>query len=326
VTKILVTGACGYLGARLSKYLVGNGYNVTAFDNFDPPKYIQWTSLMEEVVVGDICDETTLSSLAEKQFDVVIHLISLDHHRSEGDPNFVSSINVIPTWNLLDKFTKKGLKKFIYFSTIQVYGKIPSIIIAENRIPSPQNAYGLTHLLSENICNYYNRKTDTACINVRLSNSYGSPVFKENNCWWLAINDFCKTAFEQNKIKLLSDGSPQRDFIHSSDVCKAVEVLITSEDISRLRDNIFHIASGNTLSILELAHEIKNIFENRYQKDILIILPNNVVSEKPDKYKNIDKFVLSTKNMEYLGFRPRIDLRAGIDEVFSCLENRDNNN
>ena len=37
-------------------------------------------------------------------------------------------------------------------------------------------------LLSENICNYFNDKTETECINVRLSNSYGSPVFKENNC------------------------------------------------------------------------------------------------------------------------------------------------
>ena len=56
-----------------------------------------------------------------------------------------------------------------------------------------------SHLLSENICNYYNDKTETDCINVRLSNSYGSPIFKENNCWWLVINDLCKTAIEKNR-------------------------------------------------------------------------------------------------------------------------------
>ena len=314
------------MGAKLSKHFAENGDGVTVFDSFDPSEHYQWTSLMEEIIVGDICDESTISKLAEKEYDAVIHLISLDHHKSEDNPILVSSINVMPTWNLLDKFTKKGLKKFIYFSTIQVYGKIPNEIIAENRIPSPQNAYGLTHLLSENICNYYNRKTDTACINVRLSNSYGSPVFEENNCWWLVINDLCKTAFEQDKIKLLSDGSPQRDFIHSSDICKAVEALITSEDILRLRGNVFHIASGITLTILELAHEVKKVFENRYQKDIPIILPNSVVSEEPDKCKNIDKFVLSTKNMEHLGFRPTTDLIAGTDEMFACLENREQNN
>ena len=322
--KVLVAGGCGYLGARLSKHFAENGYGVTVFDSFDPSEYYQWTSLMEEIIVGDIRDEATISKLAKKEYNAVIHLVSLDHHKSEDSPNLVSSINVMPTWNLLDKFAKKGLKKFIYFSTVQVYGKIAGEIITENRIPSPQNAYGLTHLLSENICNYYNRKTDTVCMNIRLSNSYGGPVFEENNCWWLVINDLCKTAFEKGEIKLLSDGSPQRDFIHSSDICKAVEMLITSEDISMLRDNIFHIASGNTLTILELAHEVKKVFNNRYQKDIPIILPNNLISEGLDD--NIDKFVLSTKNMEHLGFRPKTDLIAGIDEVFSYLENRDKNN
>ena len=113
--KILVTGACGYLGARLSKYLAENGYSITAFDSFDPSRYSQWTSLMDEVIVGDIRNEKTISKLADKKFDIVIHLISLDHHKSEDDPNLVSSINVMPTWNLLDKLTKNGLKKFIYF-------------------------------------------------------------------------------------------------------------------------------------------------------------------------------------------------------------------
>jgi nucleoside-diphosphate-sugar epimerase len=324
--EILITGGCGYLGAKLSKHFAENGYGVSVFDSIDPSKYYQWTSLMKEIIVGDIRDEVTISKLAEKEYSAVIHLISLDHHKSEENPNIVSSINVMPTWNLLDKFTKNGLKKFIYFSTVQVYGKIADEIVTEERIPLPQNAYGLTHYFSENICNYYNRKTNTTCINVRLSNSYGSPVFNENNCWELVINDLCKTAFEQNKIKLSSDGSPQRDFIHISDICKAVEILITSEDISRLRDNVFHIASGNTLTILELAHEVKKVFDNRYSKDIPIILPNNAISEEPGKCKNIDKFVLSKRNMEHLGFQPTTDLIKGIDKVFAYLENHAKNN
>jgi UDP-glucose 4-epimerase len=122
--EILITGGCGYLGAKLSKHFAENGYGVSVFDSIDPSKYYQWTSLMKEIIVGDIRDEVTISKLAEKEYDAVIHLISLDHHKSEENPNIVSSINVMPTWNLLDKFTKNGLKKFIYFSTVQVYGKI----------------------------------------------------------------------------------------------------------------------------------------------------------------------------------------------------------
>jgi UDP-glucose 4-epimerase len=320
LNKVLITGACGYLGARLCKHLAKEGYRVTAFDNYDPSAHSQWVSLMDKVVVGDIRDESTISDLANRNFDVVVHLISLDHFKSEENPNFVSSINVLPTWNLLDKLTQNGLDKFIYFSTIHVYGKLPRETINEDYPPNPLNAYGLTHLLSENICNYYNNQTDTECINIRLSNSYGSPVFNENNCWWLVINDLCKTAIENNEIRLKSDGSPQRDFIHGDDVAGAIEVLIKSKKNNG--NNIFHIASGETLTILELAYKVKTVFAQRYKKNIKIILPDNSISEypAPDSSKDIDRYVISTNRLKNLGFKQGLDLEFGIDEIFNYLK------
>ena len=316
--KVLVTGACGYLGARLSKHLAINGYSITAFDTFDPSIYSQWTSLMDEVIVGDISAEKVISDLADKQFDVVIHLISLDHHRSEDDPNFVSSINVMPTWNLLDKLTKNGLRKFINFSTIHVYGHLPKETITEDQILRPLNAYGLTHLLSENICNYYNNKTETECINVRLANSYGSPVFKESNCWWLVINDLCRTAYEKNKIKLLSDGSPQRDFIHGDDVLRAIDILINYN--SKNGNNIFHIASGQTLTILELAHLVKDVYFKKYKKEIDIYFPDNSVSEYPDKFKELEKYMIDNRRIKNLGFQQKTNLESGINEILDYCD------
>ena len=156
--KILITGASGYLGARLSKYLAGNGNSVTAFVRNDVSKHYEWTKLMKEVIIGDIRDENIVTDLTKRNFDVVIHLISLDHHKSEDSPIFVSSINVMPTWNLLDSFTRNGLGKFIYFSTQQVLGELPYRLIEETTEPNPKNNYGLTHLLSEEIVNYYNNK------------------------------------------------------------------------------------------------------------------------------------------------------------------------
>jgi len=317
--KILITGGCGYLGARLSKYLAENGFSITAFDSFDPSGYSQWTSLMEEVIIGDIRDESIISDLAKKKFDVVIHLISLDHHKSEDNPNFVNTINVMPTWNLLNRFSESGLQKFIYFSTFQVYGKIPSKKITEDYNPSPQNNYGLTHLLSENICNYYNKITNINCINVRLSNSYGSPVFLENNCWWLVINDLCQNAFKHKKIKLLSDGTPQRDFIHGQDVCKAIEILINTR--KEIKKNIFHIASGKTLTILELAYMVKDIYFRRYNNVIPVILKDNSISNDGNKIKVDNKYpIIDISRIEEMGFIPDIDLSKGIGDMFQYLE------
>ena len=322
MNKVLITGACGYLGARLCKYLAKEGYRVTVFDSYDPSAHTQWMSLMDEVVVGDIRDESTISDLADRNFDVVVHLISLDHHKSESSPNLVSSINVMPTWNLLDKLTQNGLGKFIYFSTIHVYGKLPRETINEDYFPKPLNAYGLTHLLSENICNYYNNKTNTECINVRLSNSYGSPIFNENNCWWLVINDLCKTAIENNEIRLKSDGSPQRDFIHGDDVARAIDILINYKN--NTGDNIFHIASGQILTILELAHRVKSVYTKMYDKEIDIILPDNSISEypAPDSSKDIDRYVISTNRLKILGFKQELDLELGINDIFNYLNKK----
>ena len=93
----------------------------------------------------------------------------------------------MPTWNLLYRLAGNGLKKFIYFSTVQVYGKLTSNYINESNICEPNNIYGLTHKICETICNYYNDNTDTQCINIRLANSFGKPMFLENRCWDLVI-------------------------------------------------------------------------------------------------------------------------------------------
>ena len=316
--KVLITGACGYLGTRLSKFLAQKGHKITAFDSYDPSTHNEWESLMDEIIVGDIRDEMVISNLADKNFDVAIHLISLDHYKSENNPNFVSTINVMPTWNLLHSLTRNGLEKFIYFSTIHVYGNLPNENITEEHQPNPINAYGLTHLLSENICNYFNNKTDTECINVRLSNSYGSPVFKENNCWWLVINDLCKAAMQNNEIRLKSDGSPQRDFIHGDDVARAIDAFINRKKING--NNIFHISSGQTLTILELAHKVRLV----YNKEIEIILPDKSISEYPDISNNIDRYRISNNRLNEIGFRQKVNIESGIKEIFKYLENNDN--
>ncbi len=321
--NILVTGGTGYLGAKISLLLSKNkNYNVTVLSRKNRHDKSDWFASVKNVVIGDVSDIKTIKKLAKMKFEIIIHLVSLDHRESENNPNDVSSVNVLPTWNLLNEFSKNGsLKKFIYFSTFQVYGKIPLATISEEFIPLPQNTYGLTHLLSEQICNYYNKSSEINCINVRLSNSYGSPVFLENNCWWLVINDLCKTAFYEKKIILLSDGSPQRDFIHSSDVYNAVDILIQTQ-IKNFQNNTYHVSYGETLTILELAHVVKSVYKSRYKIDIEIILPNKAVSDNPNKFSSLERYTVDNAKLKSLGFVPKTSLLTGINETFEFLENQ----
>ena len=315
--KIVITGGNGYIGARLCQYLAKKGHAIIPVCYPSTPENKEWKSKMFSILEGDIRKFKTVLQIVELNPDVIIHLVSLDHFNSEKEPALVNDINVLPTWRLLDSSTKVGLKKFIYFSTIQVYGNLSNSIIDETYPVNTQNIYGLTHHLSERICDHFNRNTSTNVISVRLSNSYGNPVFEENNCWWLVINDLCKSAYLKKEIRLLSDGTPQRDFIHGNDVCEAVRILINTNE--KLTDNVYHICSGNTLTIMEIAQAIKKEYQIRYNKPLPVFTPdgliNNIELSVP-----IEKYTISNEKLKALGFSPVYSINKGINELFSYLK------
>lgn len=312
--KVLVTGGSGYLGARICLHLANQGYAVTPLCHSKVPEDDDWISKMDNVIVGDVRDEKFLCELAKNKYDVLIHLVSLDHNQSKGMPSEVSPINITPVWSLLDIFSKYGLKKFLYFSTAQVYGNLENDTVIENHIMNTQNAYSLTHQIGEVICEYYNRTTELECKIIRLSNSYGSPLFKENNCWWLVINDLCRMAYTQKNICLLSDGSPFRDFIHGWDVCRGVQSIIESSK----KDIVYNLSSGVTLSIMEIAEKIKDVFASRYGILLKITSGVNNNNNVPKRYK------LENSLIRNIGFVPEYSIEKGINEIFDYLEQNDN--
>jgi UDP-glucose 4-epimerase len=314
MSNILIIGASGYIGSRLSYSLAKEGNNITAVCHSGIPTDKDWCKLMNQVVVRDITSKDAIEELTNQYYDTAIYLVSLDHKASNKIPEFVNSINVMPVWNLLEAFKiKKTLKRFIYFSTIHVYGKLPNDVIDESFVTNPKNPYGLTHLMAENICNMYNLNSDIQCINVRLSNSYGSPLFKENNCWWLVVNDLCRMAFTEKRIVLKSDGSALRDFIHYKDVFNAIKSILSKASYN---ENIFNLSSGKTTSIHQIAEKVKYIFLNRYGENLPIILPHNCQVQK-----ELTKiYTMSNKKLISTGFKQDFNLEKGINELFDYLE------
>jgi len=314
IKKILITGGNGYIGSRLSIYLANKGYEVTPLCFPEIPQDESWIKMMYSVLCGDIRDNNFIKKVSKNNYDAIIHLISLDHCQSSGDPFFVSSINITPTWCLLENFSKTGLKNFIYFSTMQVYGELPETNISENYPPNTVNAYALTHLMCEQFCEHYNRNSQVKCNVLRLSNSYGAPVFIDNNCWHLVINDLCKTAYAKKEIILQSDGSPQRDFIHGWDVARAVETILNSEN----EQMIYNVSSGKTMTILEIALKIKQVYQLRYNENINIFTSDGIVNPPLDIKSS--KYTIDNSRLSKLGYETEWDLDKGINDLFQFLE------
>lgn len=315
--RILITGGTGYIGAHLSQHLAQAGYQVTVLGRFDPSsKYPHWRSLIDEVLIGDITEQATLKKIFERQFEVIIHLVALDYKTVESSPDALT-INTLPTWKLLENFSKNQGQRFLYFSTQRVFSELPNSIIDESFPANPNNQHGLSHFLSEQIVSFYNQTTDISAASIRLSNAYGSPVFLENNCWQYLINNLGKMAFEKNEISLLSDGTPLRDCIHVSDICKMTEAILKTETV----DNIYHFASGDTFSIFEISCHIQNIYQQRYGIEIPIKLHGkNTNKELLKTHKNLARYKISTQKMESLNTSLKLSIQDGISEIFSYLE------
>ena len=114
---------------------------------------------------------------------------------------------------------------------MQVYGNYSKeTLITEKTDKNNKNIYALTHSLCEDFLFNISNLGKLSTISLRLSNGYGFPELTSCDCWWLVINDFCLNVSKNQVIKLSSDGTPLRDFIHISDVAMAVEKILKAKE------------------------------------------------------------------------------------------------
>lgn len=315
--KILITGGSGYIGSRLSLYLSKKGFNIIPLCNSKIPNNREWIQSMHLVLQGDLRDRATLNKIESVRPDAIIHLVSLDHNQSGTNFQETLQVNVQSTWELLSLSSSIQLKKFIYFSTTQVYGQTIENVVTENTKLQPINAYGLTHKMSEDLVDFYKRSKNLDAVSLRLSNSYGEPVFHDANCWTLVVNDLCKSAFLHKKIVLNSDGLTTRDFIHYSTICSSIEQLLNTEII--LKNKAINLSAGESISLLSLALLVKKVYQNSFNTSIDIFI-NKTELLLNGSLEHIDnKLILSNQLLNTLIKFEDFELEKGIQKLFDYL-------
>ena len=312
--RILISGASGYLGARLCKELKKEHHIIIITRN--PDKFNLFNQkIADEIIILERFDHNFLEKAIDSKPEIFIHLISLDSNNSNSNPLNSFDVNVGNTFKLLNHLKdSKTLKKFIYFSTIHVYNSSLEKI-DELTKPNPNNFYSLTHFLSEEIINYFNKEANFKCINLRLSNSYGEPVFENENCWKLVVNELVKSANEKKIISLNGEGLMSRDFIHYSDICDAISKLIIIDN-SKFNHNTYNLSSGNSLLLIELAELINKEFKGKIK-----ILINSNKSYLPSPKNLVSKITYSNERIKSLiKFNP-IAVSEGIFKMIKELKN-----
>lgn len=291
--KILLTGGLGYLGGRMAKYFSDNGYLVRITTRKSENDFPGNVPVNISVMQLDYGSEGQVNK-AMKGIDTLIHLAGPNAHTISNDPESITRQHIQLTGRLLRSAQDNSVNKFIYFSTIHVYGKKLKGMVTEETNPVPVHPFAKAHLEAENIIKSQSKEIVTTI--VRCSNSFGTPYFENENCWKLVVNDLCRSAFQNGRLTINSAGQNYRDFIAVENVVRAIHLLLELNNESDLKD-IYNLGSSNTIRIIDIARKIQKELKNSFDYDCPI-----EINRVPIESSKVDSFIFSIKKIMQTGF------------------------
>lgn len=280
MSKILITGASGFIGQALVAKLRSEGWGVIPLDSTD----------------GDIANQKTLSNLEQESLAHAFHLASKTFvPDSWSNPQVFCHINVLGTINVLE-FCRKSRIPMTYVSAY-VYGHPDRLPIGENSAIRPSNPYALTKRLAEEACEFYARAYDLPVTTIRPFNVYG---IGQADCF--LIPTIISQALNGGKEIMVEDLAPRRDYIYLEDLVTAL--LATLKTAGGYR--VYNIGSGSSLSVREIIEVIQEIAGTK----------KNVVSRQRVRTNELmDVSADISRAGADLGWHPRCSFREGIENI-----------
>jgi UDP-glucose 4-epimerase len=291
MNNILITGGLGYIGGRVASCLKEKNPNTnivltTRNKNKQLPSWANhFTVLQMNLLSEDSIDKCL------KDIDIIIHLASLNEIDSMADPKLALEVNTLGTYRLLNLAKVNNVNRFIYFSTFHVYGETSESIITEETLTRPVHPYAITHLAAEDFVRYFHHDHSMKTLIFRLSNGYGYPMDKGINRWTLVFNDLCKQVVTSGRIILRSSGRQYRNFISLYDITGAVCHFIF-KIADKWGDGLYNLGWDCSMSILDVAQKISEIYFKKYNKKILEIATcpsHNEINEPKQFTYSIEK-------------------------------------
>jgi len=262
--KILLTGGAGFVGSNVYKFLSGKNHDITVMDNM---KTGFTTNLPKNVKLINIdCSDENILNINET-FDCIIHIAGqASKEGSFNDVFYDLNANTKSTLVLLEFAKKINCKRFIFISTVCVYGGTSNPgIYNENSDVNYDTFYSIHKHTSEKYLDLYKKHYNIDYTIFRLFTCYG-PGQDLSNLKKGMVGIYL-SQFLNNKDSIIVKGSLERyrDFIYVSDVAKIIEQSLENE---KFYNNIFNLGSGKKTSIKELLEIMKK--EGNFNHNIVI--------------------------------------------------------
>lgn len=247
--RILVTGARGFIGRYVAReytktcYVIGIGHG-----HWEKNEYQSWG--LSEWHEADV----TMESLQDyaQQIDTIIHCAGSGSVGFSIENPMVDFERTVWTTHYILEYIRlySPKTKLIYLSSAAVYGNAQNMPIGENTPLKPISPYGVHKKIVEELCRMYNRTYGIKILIARLFSVYGDGLCKQ--LLWDACNKL-----SQGQNLFWGTGKESRDFVHVTDVAKAL-VMMNSKVKNDLQ--IVNVASGKAVPIFELLSELFNAY------------------------------------------------------------------
>ena len=316
INSVLIIGSQGYLGSRLTEYLVENDFNVVGADTGFFRNGVIYSP--HETNILDI-DAREIKEEHVKKFDSVILLAGVANDPFNGfDPADVYNPSRVYTLRIAKLCKKLGVQ-FIFPSSCSIYGVADGIVNEKNK-PNPQTYYSKNKIEIENDLkeladNQFNP------IALRLATVFGP---SSRIRFDVVVNMLCGMAIVNKKIILNSNGQAWRPNVHIDDVCAVFkECLLNNKKMKGL--TILNIGKNeNNAKVIDIANLIKNQVEGC---SISFLSKNSKVDEIFKDRKIQDGVDIRTYKVEFAklekvfpNLKLKWDMKSGIINLIEFLE------
>lgn len=300
--KVLVTGAAGFIGRYLVPELAERGHAVIATDLFVPKDVASSQKVIWHPL--DVSrSEPVYKMMLNERPDAVIHLVSWLAGPCEADPLRGWEINFLSTQYLLDAGIAAGLKRFVFSSSISVFGKGLPEPVADNAVKEPVTMYGQTKLACEHMLRWYKNKHGIEVGAVRFPWVYGPG--RETGITAMYSSKLLD-ALARKEALHISSPEEKGDWLYVKDAVKALLLVLESSAIPRIGYNI--------MSGLYSIREAMEVAKKVCPEAVITYSDNAPPSDNPYPLSYDDS--LARRD---LGWKPDYSLEAGFRDHIATM-------
>lgn len=307
MTRVLVTGAAGFIGSHLVEALVAQGDDVIGLDNFDPfyPRAMKERNLAE---VGqhsgfsfreqDLLDVPALRALLNSE-TVIVHLAAKAGVRpSLADPVGYARANVMGTAAVLDAARQAGVSRIVFGSSSSVYGDSTPVPFREDAIAiEPVSPYAATKRAGELFLSSVAPIYRFRATSLRFFTVYGPRQRPD-----LAIHAFARKMIEGQTLTLFGDGTQARDYTYCEDIVAGVLAAIAWTATAPVGVETFNLGGNRSIPTEAMVAEIARALGVEPKIEWAPMQPGDVQQTAADL----------TKSGALLGYAPKTPFPEGI--------------